>query len=339
MLRRGDIVMTAAGTIGKTLLYDFDEPACYAGYLVRFRPGPEVDGRFIAYWMESHPYWDQIALGKVMSTIENFSASKYQNLLLRVPELAKQRAIADYLEAETARIDALIEKRQRMVELLEERYVGQIEEAIGDMVGKWNTKRLKFVVRTIEVGIVITPAAWYADEGVIALRGLNVKAGHLDLDDVVQISDEGHRLHAKSVLHTGDVVVVRTGQAGAACVVPETLSGCNCIDLVIVRKGSLLLPKFLEFVLNSDWAQKHIDEFSVGTIQSHFNVGAMKELLVPVPPLPEQEAVVLRLQAQRDELFILTSKLSRQIALLQEHRQALITAAVAGEVELPVVAA
>ena len=60
-LRRGDILMTAAGaTIGKSTTYLEEGPACYAGFLVRFRPGQEVDGRFVAYWMQSAPYWDQI---------------------------------------------------------------------------------------------------------------------------------------------------------------------------------------------------------------------------------------------------------------------------------------
>jgi len=131
LLRSGDIVMTAAGaTIGKMLLYDSDAPACYAGYLVRFRPRLDVDGRFIAYWMESQPYWDQIETGKVVSTIENFSASKYQNLRLSVPDPITQRSIADYLDQETARIDALVERIDRQVVLLQEHRQALITAAV-----------------------------------------------------------------------------------------------------------------------------------------------------------------------------------------------------------------
>jgi len=109
-LLRGDIVMTAAGaTVGKSMLYDSDDPACYAGYLARFRPLPDVDGRFVSYWTESFVFWDQIASGKVTSTIDNFSAGKYQNLWIDIPDLPAQQAIANYLDAETARIDALLD--------------------------------------------------------------------------------------------------------------------------------------------------------------------------------------------------------------------------------------
>lgn len=60
-LLRGDLLMVAAGaTIGKSYLHADDQQACFAGYLVRFRPRPDVDGRFVAYWTESAPYWQQI---------------------------------------------------------------------------------------------------------------------------------------------------------------------------------------------------------------------------------------------------------------------------------------
>lgn len=106
-----------------------------------------------------------------------------------------------------------------------------------------------------------------------------------------------------------------------------------------MRQGPALLPKFLEFVLNSDWTQKHIDEYSVGTIQSHFNVGAMQEVPVPVPPVPDQAAIVTHLQRMSDAFASLVAKLSEQIGLLQEHRQAVIKAAVTGELDIRGVAA
>jgi hypothetical protein len=131
MLQQGDIVMTAAGaTIGKSLLYNSTELACYAGYLVRFRARSDVDPRFVSYWMESLPYWDQIETGKVVSTIENFSASKYQNLFISIPDLPVQHAIADYLDQETACIDALIDKINRQIDLLQEHRQALITAAV-----------------------------------------------------------------------------------------------------------------------------------------------------------------------------------------------------------------
>lgn len=262
----------------------------------------------------------------------------FNELHLPVPPARDQRAIADYLDRETARTDALIAAKRGMIQRLEERWQGTLEIAIQSLVQEFGETRLKYVCREIVVGIVITPSAWYADSGVLALRGTNVTPGEISLDDVVYLTPEGDALHLKSRLRSGDVVVVRTGQAGAAAVVPSPLDGVNCIDLVIVRPSNRYSPHFLEFVLNSNWTQQHVDKHSVGTIQSHFNVGAASSVPVPLAPLQAQNTAVEKLRNERESVQRLIDLLRRQIALLQEHRQTLITAAVTGEVEVPVAA-
>jgi type I restriction enzyme S subunit len=164
---------------------------------------------------------------------------------------------------------------------------------------------------------------------------VNVLPGRIDLTDLVRITLEGNLVHLKSVLHAGDVVVVRTGQTGAAAVVPPSLEGANCIDLVVIRAGPRVDAEFLQHVLNSDWAQKHIEKHSVGSIQSHFNVGAMKELPIPLIPASMQREVADRLGAIVERIDGICERLSHQIGLLVEHRRALVTAAITGELDIP----
>ena len=274
------------------------------------------------------------------STFQELSSDGLAGSSVLIPRLAEQRAIADHLDREIARIDALIEKKSEMVSLFKSRVETVVENHVRQLVEEFGSTPLKYAVRRIEVGIVITPSVWYGDEGgVPALRGLNIQTGRIDLTDLVYLTDEGQAVHRKSVLRQGDVVVVRTGQAGLAAVVPPELDGCNCIDLVIVRPSQELVPQFLEYVLNSDWTQKHIEEYSVGTIQSHFNVGAMKQVPIPLPPLGRQAELVEKLRAERAIVDELKARLTRQLDLLAEHRQALITAAVTGELDLAVVGA
>lgn len=338
-LRRGDLLMTAAGaTIGKSYLHNSDAPACYAGYLVRFRARPDVDARFIAYWTESAPYWNQIHAGRVISTIENFSAGRYRNLRLRVPPLDDQRHIADFLDAATERIDALIEKKQRMVTLLAERVAFEIESGLRSMAVDQGEIPLRHLA-DLTVGIVVTPANWYADEGVPALRGVNILPGQIRLDDLVYISHEGHVLHPKSRLRPGDVVTVRTGQAGTTAVIPPELDDANCIDLLLTRPRASLLPEFLELVINSDWCRKHIEKHAVGAIQGHFNVGALKGLPIPCIDTAAQAAFVARIGNVRQRIDRLSSSLLTQISILGERRRALITAAVTGHLEVAKAAA
>ncbi|KLO64065.1 hypothetical protein AA983_05310 [Dermacoccus sp. PE3] len=131
-LRKGDILATRAGaTVGKSYLHSTDEVAAYAGYLVRVRLRPAVaDERFVAFWMRSEDYWQQISAGAIKATIENFSASKYRALRIPLPPLTEQRQIADYLDRETAKIDTLIAKVERHIELAKERRAALITAAV-----------------------------------------------------------------------------------------------------------------------------------------------------------------------------------------------------------------
>lgn len=122
MLEPGDILMTAAGaTIGKSTLFSGDYPACYAGFLVRFRPRPDVSGHFIIYWMQSADYWSQINAGAVRSTIDNFSAGKYRKLRAPNIPLDEQHRTTSELDATISRIDSLITKAEQFVALAKER--------------------------------------------------------------------------------------------------------------------------------------------------------------------------------------------------------------------------
>ncbi len=343
LLRGGEVLISKLNPRLPRVLFAMahNVPTLASTEFIALQPRPDIDKRFLRYWLSSERL-RQMLNGATMSVTRSQQRVRPDILTktwLSVPSGTQQRAIADYLDAETARIDALIAKKRRMVELLGTRREALIEQSIRGLVNDYGSEPLKRVTQRVEVGIVITPSAWYAATGVLALRGLNIRPGGIDLGDVVQISHEGQRLHQKSVLRAGDLAVVRTGQAGAAAVIPDELHGCNCIDLVIVRTGSRIRSKFLEFVLNSDWTQKHIREYSVGTIQSHFNVGAMKEVPVPVPPPEIQGQIVDSLESATEQFTIMTRMLSKQIDFLQERRQALITAAVTGELDIPLVAA
>ncbi|SBT89796.1 type I restriction enzyme, S subunit [Streptomyces sp. DI166] len=256
---------------------------------------------------------------------------------LLVPPLEEQRRIAEFLDAEIARIDQLALKRSQMRSLLTLKRERVIESTLGLERAQMTDGLvpLKYLVADVTVGIVITPAKWYVETGgTPALRGLNVKPGFISTGDLVQISAEGHAENRKSRLNTGDVVVVRTGQAGAAAVVPAELDGANCIDLIVVRPGRKLSPRYLQYVLNSDYASARVTEHSVGSIQAHFNVGAMKQIPIPSIPRTEQDEIVRLLDIRVGALDLLHRKLDRQEQLLTERRQSLITAAVTGQFDV-----
>jgi type I restriction enzyme, S subunit len=335
----GDLLVAEGGDVGRPEFV----PLAAAGAIIqnslhRVRPRDGVDRRYLRYVLLAVHGSDWLDVLCNRSTFGHLTVEKLSALQVPVPTPDCQRAIADFLDAKTARIDALVARKRRMTDLLDERRADAVETAVRDLASQHGTQPLKRAVKAVTVGIVVTPSEWYSDHGVVALRGLNVRPGSIDLSDVVYLTDDGHRLHRKSELNARDVVVVRTGQAGAAAVVPDDLQGANCIDLLLIRPWTMD-SHFLSFVLNSDWTQKHIASHSVGSIQAHFNVGALRELPVPAAPLDAQVSAAEKLQAGAVQHMALVQRLHRQIALLQEHRHALITAAVTGDLEVPGVAA
>jgi type I restriction enzyme S subunit len=177
MVQANDLLMCAAGSLGKVYLHQGDEPACYAGYLVRFRPRLDlVDPRFIAFWAESQPFLEQIAVGAVRSTIDNFSAGKYQQMELDVPSLDEQRRIADFLDAETARIDRLVDLRDRQVRCAHERFQSAIAATVVKAPEPW--PKLAWLLRLLRDGTHTPPARVL--EGVPLLTAKNVRNNTLE---------------------------------------------------------------------------------------------------------------------------------------------------------------
>jgi type I restriction enzyme S subunit len=148
---------------------------------------------------------------------------------------------------------------------------------------------------------VVKPADLYvaAGKGVRALRSLNVLPGRFVLDEVVEISVEGHAAHQKSALSAGDIVIVRTGRPGDAAVVTPELADTNCIDLILAKPGPSISADYVVAFLNSQFGRRIFSSGTTGTAQQHFNVGEFSKLKLPVPPIEVQREFVSRLSQLR----------------------------------------
>ncbi|TVT61909.1 restriction endonuclease subunit S [Amycolatopsis rhizosphaerae] len=334
-IRAGDVVVVEGGQggFGRAAYVDEDLPGWgFQNSINRLRPIGDFDGRFIAYYLIALRGSGFIRAYSNVVSMPHLTAEKLARIPMPLPHPEEQRAVADYLDRETARIDTLIEEQQRLVEMLRERRDGVVTKAFLNSTSE--ERALKFAVDDVTVGIVVQPSRWYVDAGVPALRGVNVKRGSISLADLVNISEEGHAAHRKSQLRSGDVVVVRTGQAGAAAKIPDELDGANAIDILIVRPGEGIDPDFLVWYLNSPLAASRIEHGSVGALQGHFNVSALRELPLPNTPLAEQQRIVTYLDEQIAKIDTTIAETERFIELARERRAALITAAVTGQIEV-----
>jgi type I restriction enzyme S subunit len=158
----------------------------------------------------------------------------------------------------------------------------------------WRETTVDDVCETVSVGIVVRPAQYYTDaaNGVRAFRSQNVGEGYVKDRGWVYLTVEGHEKNSKSKLQEGDVLVVRTGAPGVACVVSAKYSGSNCVDLVFARpKSESVCSDFLAYVTNSDFGRNQIQRGVGGLAQQHFNVSEYKELKLRLPPRAEQRRI------------------------------------------------
>lgn len=158
----------------------------------------------------------------------------------------------------------------------------------------WHLCAANDLCHSISVGIVIKPSQYYVSEynGIKAFRSANVREGIINNSNWVYLSQEGHDANKKSQLKENDVLIVRTGYPGTACVVTKEFEGSNAIDIVIARPDQeKILPQYLCAFTNSEFGKAQVLNLQGGMAQKHLNVGAYKSLLIKLPTVKEQKRI------------------------------------------------
>lgn len=198
-----------------------------------------------------------------------------------------------YIVEQLNYINQIKTQRQRELKLLENLIRARFVEMFGDENNSknWNVVNVEDVA-DVQVGVVIKPSQYYTDEseGVRAFRSLNIGAGFIKDIDWVYFTKEGHLKNSKSTLKENDLLIVRSGAPGTACVVTEEYAGCNAVDIIIAHPDcEKVNPYYLCTFTNMPHGKKQIDEGIGGAAQQHFNVGKYNKLQLMLPPKTLQD--------------------------------------------------
>ena len=268
------------------------------------------------------------------TTVKHLSTKDIKSLKILLPPLPEQKKIASILSS----VDETIVKTKSVIEQTKKLKQGLIQKLltrgightkfkkteIGEIPEGWEVVLTDQICKQISVGIVIKPSQYYVPNGVKCFRSANVREGMINDSDWVYISEESNELLSKSMLQTGDVLVVRTGYPGTSCVVTDEYDRTNCIDIVFARPiKDKVSPLYLSNFINSTEGKKQIFKGQTGLAQKHFNVKSLKALVLPLPSIEEQkridqiidsiESKILRESQTLDKLIKLKSSLMNQL--------------------------
>ena len=218
------------------------------------------------------------------------AAMRKMQIPLRCME--EQKHIVDELNC----IIKIKEQRQQELQLLDDLIKARFVEMFGDENNSknWDVVNVEEVA-DVQVGVVIKPSQYYTDksEGVRTFRSLNIGAGFIKDIDWVYFTKEGHQKNSKSILKKDDLLIVRSGAPGTACVVTEEYAGCNAVDIIIAHPDCKKVnPYYLCTFTNMPHGKKQIDEGIGGAAQQHFNVGKYNKLQLMLPPKTLQDEFV-----------------------------------------------
>ncbi len=288
-------------------------------------PKREVFPRFLSWYLQGDGFVSRVEANSTGVSYPAISASELMSMDLRLPPLAEQRSIADYLDRETAQIDELITEQQRLVDLMSERRRSVLDAITSEAAGA--LVRLKYL---------FTPSsdADFPEEEVLSVYrdyGIIPKSSRGD-----NFNRTPENVARYLLVRPGDLVVNRM-KAWQGSLGISNHRGIVSGDYEVARPSSdRLLPEFAHLFLRSP---KMIAEYAIrstGIRPSQWRLywDQMGEILVPVPSVATQEALVARLEEQIGRIDLLLEGTERLIELAQERRSALITAAVTGQIDL-----
>lgn len=345
----GDLLFTAAGaTIGKSYLHEAEtERCCFAGFLVRVQPKNRLLGRYLSHWSQSFHFHDQIWAGAVISTIPNFSASRYRSLRVPLPETDSDLSlIVRYLDHAELRISKAIAAKQKLVVLLNELRSSVIDSIV--------LRGLDNDLKTQESGSAWMgdiPAHWevVSSKSLFAHRKERSRPGDemltasqsrgiLKRDEFMAL--EGRRVMQvllgsdilKHVEPNDFVISMRSFQGGLEW---SRVSGCISSAYVMLIPGEKVHCEYYALLLKTKAYVSALrttsDLVRDGQALRYTN---FCQLQLPLPPLEEQRRIATYVAEKIIEIDLAITSVHNEIALLKEYRKRLISDVVTGKLDV-----
>ncbi|KMS55207.1 type I restriction endonuclease subunit S [Novosphingobium barchaimii LL02] len=361
-LREGDVLLAKDGSTLGTVNFvrNLDRETTVNSSISVITPHARTGGAFLHYYFQADYVVANIAALKGGMGVPHLFQSDLVKFPLALPSLPEQQAIAAFLDRETAKIDALVAEQERLIALLKEKRQAVISHAVakglnpdapmkdsgiewlGQIPAHWELGRIKHSVLKIEQGwspqCDATPVAGPDQWGVLKVGCVNGErfnpAENKALPDNLEPVPD-------LALTVGDVLISRANTrelvGGAALVEQDFGNLMLCDKLYRLRiDPRYASPAFITLYLRSSMVRSQIEVAATGASSSMLNIGqgVILELAFPIPPVEEQHTIAKAIRENQMRVAELVAQAQSAIALLQERRAALISAAVTGKIDV-----
>ena len=360
VLRSDDLLIEKSGggekqPVGCVVHFDHPVEAICSNFVARMPVEVGHDARFLSYVHDS-----LYSLGltersiKQTTGIQNLDAEAYLDERVEIPPLAEQRAIAAFLDRKNAAIDALIRKKERQVELLEEKRQALITRAatkgldpdvpmkdsgiewLGEIPSRWSVPSIKFLF-AVKDGTHDTPEyVPQSEDSFPLITSKDIEDGEISFAAAKYISRADYlAIVRRSDTSRNDIIMPMIGTIGSPALV-KTDAPFAIKNVALFKTGRASIdPRYVCYFLQSKVCTTQFDLLTRGGVQSFVSLGVLRSLLMPRSSPEEMRRIADTLDRMVGNLDALVRGVRRSVEVLCGYRQALIFAAVTGKIEIP----
>ena len=322
------------GSAGKKITFT-TEDVCFVNKLACFKSTETTHSKFVYYFLQSNEFKNQFQ-SSLSGLIGGVSLTNLNDFEIPVPPLSEQQKIADFLDRKTTQIDTIIEKKQKLLQLLDEKRKSVINEAVtGQKVWDGNAWVKPSEVKESGVEwIGEIPVDW----SVLKMRrilelksGDFISANDIEAEGVYPVyGGNGIRGYTTKFNREGTFPLI--GRQGALCGNVNYSSGkfwATEHALLVYPLKDLNLSYYGELL-----EVMNLNQYSVASAQPGLSVERLLDLEILFPPVSNQILIADFITKQRSKFNDIMEKVSLQIIKLQEYRQSLISEAVTGKIDV-----
>ena len=312
-----------------------------------------ITGRYFFYFLREHLHRVALA-GNAKSTVDSLRRPMLRMFPVCLPSPPEQQTIVEFLDYETAKIDALIAMQQQLIALLGEKRQAVISHAVtkglnpdapmrdsgvewlGEVPAHWEVYRLKHLATSIKAGPFGSSLTKdvYVKSGYRVYGQEQVIPNDFSIGDYY-ISDVKFKEMSQYSVSPGDVLISCVGTFGKIAIVPETAEpGIINPRLLRLCCSSAVSPEYLVEVLRSQVTFEQFSILSRGGTMDIINIGTLSSIVVPLPPADEQLLLLDYIGSSSRKFEKLIEAANAMVDLLKERRTAIISAAVTGKIDV-----